>query len=270
MPDYKLSPSDLTYLYEGCKHCFVLKVKHGISQPSIGLPAVFSTIANLQKEYYSGMRTEDFCPSLPPGTVRYGEQWVCSEKIPIEGSNSACYIKGRFDIVVEHDDASFSVLDFKTARPTDEKSELYGRQLHAYALALEKPAPGELKLAPVSRLGLLYFSPTRCEHTAIGSQRIEGSMDWVEITRNDNSFLEFLTGVVNILDGPLPQPEPGNCDWCAYREKTAGMTARSSVVTPSSLPACPKCNSPMQLKKGKFGDFLSCTKFPDCRGTRNL
>ena len=59
MSDYKLSPSDLTYLYDGCKHCFVLKVKHGIQQPSIGLPAVFSTIAGLQKDYYSGKRTEE-------------------------------------------------------------------------------------------------------------------------------------------------------------------------------------------------------------------
>lgn len=270
MPDYKLSPSDLTYLYDGCKHCFVLKVKHGIPQPSIGLPAVFSTIANLQKDYYSGKRTEEFCPALPPGIVQYGEKWVCSEKIPIEGTNSACFIKGRFDIVVEHDDASYAVLDFKTAEPTDEKSELYGRQLHAYALALEKPAPGELKLAPVSRLGLLYFSPTRCEHTAIGSQRIEGSMEWVEVQRDDNSFLNFLTGVVNILDGPLPEPEPAHCDWCAYRQKTGVSNSTNTSATAPSVPNCPTCSSPMCLRTGKFGDFWSCTKYPECKGTRNV
>ena len=60
--NYRLSPSDLTFLYEGCKHCFVLKVKHGIPQPSIPLPSVFSKIAALQKDYYSDRRTEDFCP----------------------------------------------------------------------------------------------------------------------------------------------------------------------------------------------------------------
>ena len=40
--NYRLSPSDLTFLYDGCKHCFVLKVKHGVSQPSIPLPGIFS------------------------------------------------------------------------------------------------------------------------------------------------------------------------------------------------------------------------------------
>jgi hypothetical protein len=50
--NYRLSPSDLTFLYDSCKHCFVLKVKHGISQPSIPLPGVFSVISALQKDYY--------------------------------------------------------------------------------------------------------------------------------------------------------------------------------------------------------------------------
>jgi hypothetical protein len=54
--NYRLSPSDLTFLYDGCKRCFVLKVKHGVSQPSISLPSIFSLIAYLQKEHYSGKR----------------------------------------------------------------------------------------------------------------------------------------------------------------------------------------------------------------------
>jgi hypothetical protein len=29
--NYKLSPSDLTFTYEGCKRCFYLKVVKGIS-----------------------------------------------------------------------------------------------------------------------------------------------------------------------------------------------------------------------------------------------
>ena len=68
--NYRLSPSDLTFLYDGCKRCFVLKVKHGIAQPSIPIPAIFSTIGSLQKEYYSGKRTETFCEALPPGIVK--------------------------------------------------------------------------------------------------------------------------------------------------------------------------------------------------------
>ena len=43
--NYKLSPSELTYLYNGCKFCFWLKVKHGIPQPSMPMPGIFSAIA---------------------------------------------------------------------------------------------------------------------------------------------------------------------------------------------------------------------------------
>ena len=126
-----LSPSDLTFLYDGCKHCFVMKVKHGIIQPSIPIPTVFSRIASLQKEYYSNRRTEDFCPSLPPGIVRYGEKWIESNILRISETTSTCYIRGRFDIVVELDDHSFVVMDFKMGNPSDEKTEMYARQLQA-------------------------------------------------------------------------------------------------------------------------------------------
>ena len=33
---------------------------------------------------------------------------------------------------------------------------------------------------------------------------------------------------------------------------------------------CPKCNSPMVERPGKYGRFLGCTSYPKCRGTRNI
>jgi hypothetical protein len=268
---YKLSPSDLTFLYEGCKHCFVLKVKHGIAQPSIPLPAVFSKIAALQKDYYSGQRTEDFCPDLPPGVVTHGEKWVRSGPIEIAGTPSGCYIAGRFDIVAELDDGSFAVMDFKTGSPGQEKSAMYARQLQAYALALENPAEGALKLSPVCRLGLLYFSPDMCEQSTSERQILEGRLQWVEIQRNDSAFTDFLGEVVRLLDGPLPKPQPDGCEWCKYRERTRliGVSDGSPGMEPST-PECPQCGGPMQLKRGRFGEFWSCLKFPDCKGTRNV
>ncbi len=268
--NYKLSPSDLTFLYDSCKHCFVLKVKHGIVQPSIPLPAVFSKIAILQKDYYSGKRTEDFCPSLPPGTVTYGEQWVRSKTIEISGSASTCYMAGRFDIVAELDNGSFAIMDFKTGSPSEAKSEMYARQLQAYTVALEDSAPGGLQLSPISKLGLLYFTPDTCEYTTSERQMLEGQLQWVEIQRNDKAFMDFLSEVVRLLDGPLPRPEPNHCDWCSYRAKTRriGVNEQHTNTAPST-PECPSCRGPMQLKTGRYGDFWSCLKFPDCKGTRN-
>ena len=220
MMDYKLSPSDLTFLYDQCKHCFVLKVKHGISQPSIPIPGVFSVIAGLQKKYYSDMRTEKFCPGLPPGVVTYGEKRVRSKPVELDGCKSTCYINGRFDIVATLDDGSYAVIDFKTGNPDDEKTKMYSRQLHAYALALENPAEGAFELTPISKLGLLYFTPDNCELVSFNRQALQGRLDWIEIPRDDKSFQSFLQGVVQLLDGTLPLPDPNNCDWCKYLERT--------------------------------------------------
>jgi len=270
--NYRLSPSDLTFLYDGCKHCFVLRVKHGISQPSIPLPAIFTKIAALQKEFYSGKRTESICPGPPPGIVSHGEKPVRSKTITFPGCESTCYISGRFDIVAELDDHSYAVFDFKTGSPNDEKTEMYGRQLHAYALALEQPAEGAMALSPISSLGLIFFTPDSCAHPGPVRQVLEGNMQWIEVRRDDGAFMGFLESVVRLLDGPMPAMETEKCDWCAYRKRTSQpeVTTTASGGTGISLPACPTCGGPMQRKSGKFGEFWSCVKFPACKGTRNM
>lgn len=42
----------------------------------------------------------------------------------------------------------------------------------------------------------------------------------------------------------------------------------SSKISESIL--CPECNSEMKLRKGQWGEFYGCTRFPDCKGTRQL
>ena len=31
---------------------------------------------------------------------------------------------------------------------------------------------------------------------------------------------------------------------------------------------CPECGAPMVMKRGRFGRFLACTRYPDCKGTK--
>ena len=33
---------------------------------------------------------------------------------------------------------------------------------------------------------------------------------------------------------------------------------------------CPQCESPMVVKRGRFGEFLACTKYPECKGTKQM
>lgn len=37
-----------------------------------------------------------------------------------------------------------------------------------------------------------------------------------------------------------------------------------------TLPTCPTCSAPMRRRRGPKGEFLGCTRYPDCRGSRVL
>jgi len=215
--NYKLSPSDFSFLYEECKRCFYLKVVHGIPRPSTPMPSIFTKITNLLKDYYSNKSTKDLHPMLPPGVVKYGEKYVRSKIIELPNHNITCYINGRFDIVVEFKDKTYGIIDFKTGNPSEKYKGLYSRQLHAYAYALEHAAPNaRLKLYPITTIGLLYFSPSKIQQQNIGQILYESDIEWVEINKNDQGFLDFVNNVLYTLSSTtVPEASP-DCQWCKY------------------------------------------------------
>ena len=219
--NYKLSPSDLTFAYEGCKRCFYLKMVKGITQPSMPLPSIFSKIAGLLKNHYDGKRTSELHVDLPPGTVSYREKFVRSQPIQLPNHDATCYISGRFDIVVSFDDGSYGVIDFKTSNPSKDSARMYSRQLHAYAYALEHPASGKLALSPVTKLGLLYFYPDNINQSSIDRLNYEAEIVWVEVEKDEEGFLKFINKVLNLLElAEVPMHSP-SCQWCRYIEKIA-------------------------------------------------
>ena len=65
----KLSPSDFAYLYEECKLCYYLKIKHGIYQPSMPMPGVFSAINTRLQGNLVGKNLHTLSEKLPDGIV---------------------------------------------------------------------------------------------------------------------------------------------------------------------------------------------------------
>jgi len=43
-----------------------------------------------------------------------------------------------------------------------------------------------------------------------------------------------------------------------------------SLHKEADAPLCPKCQSPMSLKKGPYGDFYGCSQYPRCKGTAKI
>ncbi len=116
MENWKLSPSDLTFLWDECPRCFYLKVRHNFRRPAMPFPKIFSRIDLLMKDIYLGYSTKKISSDLPEGKDHHDGRWVTSEPIRL-GRSNACYIQGIFDTVVRFEDGSYGEVDFKTRKP---------------------------------------------------------------------------------------------------------------------------------------------------------
>lgn len=263
---YRVTPSDLTYLYEGCKRCFVLKVRHNLYRPSTPMPSIFNSIAQAQVNFINGKHTSATGLPLPPGTVEFVECRVESKPLSIPGMKSRLVIHGRLDIAIRLDAGGYAVFDFKTARPSESLSELYARQLHAYAWALENAKEGVLNLEPVNSIGLIYFDPKTFDKDRNGQFGLFGDVAVVNIERDDEEFKDFLVEVLSLLeDSKLPNPSD-NCKWCKYPNQLGSFSKASA----EDVLKCPKCGADMELKHGRNGWFWSCSRWPECNGSLNL
>lgn len=218
--NWKLSPSDFAFLWEECKRCFYLKVARNFNRPRSIMPKIFTIIDSQMKNYYSGKRTEEIAEGASPSIVTFSEKWVESKPIEFSGRSITCFVRGKFDTIVKFDDDSYGVVDFKTSQTKSEHIPLYSRQLHAYAHALENPNSGNFSVSPISRLGLLVFEPKKYTQGKTGVVGLAGDVSWIEVPRDDKSFMKFLDGVLDILDSPEPPLHSSECGWCKYREET--------------------------------------------------
>ena len=222
---YKISPSDLTFSWDTCKYCFYLKVRHNIVLRGV-FPGIFGRMANLTSQFYLGRSTADISPALPPGIIKFREEYVKSSPISIRGAASQCYINGRFDAVIEFEGGTYGIVDYKTSDAKEEQAAFYSRQLSAYAYALEHPAPNALCLSPVSRLGLFVVTPDRFEPASNNEMVYVNKTTWMDIPRDDAAFLALLAEVLAVLDAPAPPPSSEDCGVCDYRKSMEEYLAR--------------------------------------------
>jgi superfamily I DNA and/or RNA helicase len=57
------------------------------------------------------------------------------------------------------------------------------------------------------------------------------------------------------------------CADCKKTRKREQITAKPKAE-PDENVKCPRCNSPMFHRKGRYGSFYGCSRYPRCRGTR--
>ena len=246
----KLSPSSLTFLHDECPACFWHHY-NGRPRPATAFPKVFGALDNAQKDFFVGHSVKDIKKSLPAGVIERGKR-VRSEAIALPGTSYRVQFGGETDTILNFSRAGYGVCDFKTSSPGEGASDLYGRQLHAYAIALERPAGDALPLAPVSRLGLICFPPDdmielpnrtakhgAAKHGAAKRYAYRTSAVWVEVERNDEVFLNFVANAVRLITRPtMPRSAP-NCGWCRWSRMTAPLLEQTSsdALEPASIDA---------------------------------
>ncbi len=215
--NWKLSPSDLTFLWDECKRCFYLKVRHNFKRPAAPFPKVFGRIDLLMKDIYLGGSTKRISTELPDGRSIMSGRWVTSEPAAFGAHTDTAYLSGIFDTLVMFTDGTYGIVDFKTTKPAPGQVEFYSRQLHAYAYALEHPAQGKLSFNPITKLGLLCFDPSKMDEATAGTLSLSGPATWVECPLDRAGFEKFMDDVLTLLEQPnIPDANP-DCPFCEYR-----------------------------------------------------
>jgi hypothetical protein len=137
---------------------------------------------------------------------------------------------GRVDVLVDCDDGTTGVVDFKTTIPKPDQVVTYSRQLHAHAVAREHPASGRPER--VSSLGLLCFLPDGYE-AAAGRADLRGGVEWIEVPRDDEGFVGFLGG-----DGCSERSGPSACHAGLWLVRASGRSRCGGLMSRVGAPLC--------------------------------
>ena len=210
-----LPPSDLTFLWKECRRCFWMKTKGIMKRPSSPFPKIFTRLDVQTKDFFFGRRAEEVSPDLRPGRVVFGDRWVKSSPLEVPGHRSRVAIAGKLDTALAFDDGTYGIIDFKTSEPRPEHVAFYWRQLQAYALAAERPAEGALSFSPVTQLGLLCVEPV----AMVDLEEVvayKAVPHFLEVERDDDAFLAFLSEVLYTLERPEPPDASGECTHCRF------------------------------------------------------
>lgn len=210
MPNYNLSPSDFSYMWDQCRRCFWLKHKTKLRQPGI-FPRVFTQIDGAMRAHFEGRNLKVIFPELRSGIFETKTEWVESKPMQI-GKNSLT-IRGKIDALIAFDKGEFGVIDFKCSGDLEKAAGIYQRQLNGYAFGVENSK------GSVTQLGLIMYAPPfdfQSAPTARGAALI-GDLKWIPIQRDDAAFMKFLAEVSDCLSGPMPQSGI-LCDFCKYAQ----------------------------------------------------
>jgi len=192
------------------------------------MPTVFNVIDGSMKRRLNEVPISEFVSGAPESRVYRHDGRVLSSVYHSRADGPGIQIKGIYDTVLELNDGGFALVDLKTIKVSPKLASTYSLQLHAYAFAMENPFIEENRLVPVSKLGLITFGPERFTSRGDGCSALVGQNHWVEVEKNEESFLKFLDRVADLLDSDTPPGSGKYCSTCQYLERIGRFESEQS------------------------------------------
>lgn len=184
---------------------------------------------------------------------------LLEHKFEINLDSSTKYV-GIVDRIARQSDGVLRITDFKTGRVSHPLDNL---QLPSYALFVFKENPDdkiELCFEDLSEQRTLITLFHRKQQEEIKQKLLKKIAQTREVS-------EFKTNP-SVL-----------CMWCGYQDicdnphesvKQISVAANNTAVDNDPEKLCPQCGGALRERKGKFGLFLGCGNFPECRYTLDI
>jgi len=211
---FNYSPSEFAFGFEGCKKCYYDKKVYG-KELKVPFPGIFSKFDSLQKNYYHKKSSKLLSDSLDEGEIIGDFNKMLKSEVLYDLKDRPFTMSGKIDGYIKHKD-SFTIIDFKTTKISENKIDAYATQLQSYALMMEKPKDGSLKLTPIKRLGIFCFEPEDISKADDKDCNIRMKTQWFEIPRDDKDLLGYITKIQDVLYSEDKPESSSNCGVCNY------------------------------------------------------
>ena len=213
---FNYSPSEFAFGFERCKRCYYDKKINGVELKT-PFPAIFSKFDSLQKNFYHGKSSKTLTSKLEEGEIIGDFNKMLKSEVLYDLKDRPFTMSGKIDAYIKHKDF-FTIVDFKTTKISEDKIDSYATQLQSYALMMEKPKEGSLKLTPIKRLGIFCFEPHDISKADDNNCNIYMDTEWFEIPRDDKDLIGYMTKIQDVLYAKEIPESGANCEICNFRK----------------------------------------------------
>jgi hypothetical protein len=189
---------------------------HGFKLP-VNL-ALQLQLSRLQEAAYDGVDSSLISSKLPKGKVARYKKRFTSKPLEINGEPTRWKIYGEIDLLVDHLDGTYSIVDGKVSMKKDEDAliESYWTQLEAYVYAFENPE--EDTPMNIRSIGLIQWRIDNSLHLEGDLRGFSVEHRYIPIPRREKQFHEFIGKFIGIIEGDFPDSGI-DCENCNFLTK---------------------------------------------------